>query len=360
MKSHLLIPLLSILSLFISSDEREKITWTNFQGQGIENYYGVGSKTYFYEGGKLVKLEYRDKEGKLIPKGQFLSFYPAVFRYTYDPQGNYVSREAYDSSGELMDLDGYYDASISRFKYNSQNQLIERQTLDKDEKLLEMGDSKIAVKKYEYDDSGHLITVTNYDAAGNALPGMIKFSYSPNGVLIKEEHLNLSDEVRTEFTFSYDDFGFLDRFDAYEQVSPEDSNTYVFNFSYTDSILTSINIHSSQPNSNRTEERGVKIGLSGWFIEDSLLLRTRFQHYGKGEFLLTIGPDGKVLDLEPTEVSTSMEFIQEVYGLFRGIKLKRSTQTTTPDSTGKIVVSVLEPFPTLEFLEFVKKPKPND
>ncbi|MCB0479531.1 MAG: hypothetical protein KDC84_15295 [Crocinitomicaceae bacterium] len=357
MKNHFLISLISIISFFIPSDEKIKVTWTNFQGEEIEDIYGIGSKIYFYEAQKLVKLEFRNKRGELIPERKLTSFYPAEFRYTYDSHGNYISREAYNQSGELMNLDGYYDSAILKFKYNAQNQLVERQTLDKDGRLLEMGDSKIAVKKYDYDKSGHLISVTNYDGTGNVLPDIVKYSYRPDGKLDKSTYLNLSNEVITEIDMDYNEQGLLS---GYMQVYPENNDVYTLQFSYVDSIFTALNVHLNKSGNVRAEKRGVKIGLAGWFMEDSLLLNSRFQYYGEGEFQLTIEHDGKIKDLEPIELKAPIEFEQEVYELFRNLELKREEQIANPDSVGKVVVSILEPFPTLESLKFVKKPKPND
>ncbi|MEO1808763.1 MAG: hypothetical protein AAFU33_28420, partial [Bacteroidota bacterium] len=214
MNKFLLIAIIS-LSTSISSDEIRKVTYTNFQGELIEDVFGVGLKTYFYEDGKLVRLTYQDKEGNLIPGDRDINFYPSEFLYTYDARGNYIRREAFNASGEVIDLDGYYDSAILSYIYNDQDQLIERQTLDKDGKLLEMGDSKIAVIKYTYDESGNLTSVTNYDASGNILPSIAQYSYLPDGHLGRCVYLNESKEVDSEQTLTYNAQGLLD---AYTQI----------------------------------------------------------------------------------------------------------------------------------------------
>lgn len=357
MKSQLLFTLISITCFFLPADEQIKVSWTNFLGDEIEDIYGIASKTYFYEGGKLQKLEFRDKKGQLISEDKFSSFYPAEFRYTYDSQGNYVSREAYNNSGDLMDLDGYYDSSILRFIYNSSNQLVERQTLDKEGKLLEMGDSKIAVIKYIYDEQARLTSASNYDGSGNALANIARYKYLEDGKLNKTQFLNLSNTLMSEIEFQYSEHGFLK---AYTQVYPEENETYSLQFSYIDSVYTTLDIHSKQTGINKTKKRGVKMDLEAWYMEDSLLLNTPFQYPGEGEFKISIGPDGTVENLEPITVRAPNEFKQEVYELFRRVKLKKKKGIRTPDTLGQVVISILEPYSGFELIEFLKNPQPND
>ncbi|MEL6733922.1 MAG: hypothetical protein AAFP83_22485, partial [Bacteroidota bacterium] len=208
MNKFLFIAIIS-LSAFISADEIRKVTYTNFQGELIEDVFGIGSKTYFYEDGKLVKLTYQDKEGKPIPEEKFINMYPPEFRYSYDARGNYIRKEAFNASGEVIDLDRFFEPTILSYVYNDQNQLIEKHTLNKEGKPLGMKGEKIAVNKYAYDEAGNLISIAHYDESGNALPYITQFSYLPNGQLSGCNFLKKSNESESEIMLTYNDQGLL-------------------------------------------------------------------------------------------------------------------------------------------------------
>ena len=114
----------------------------------------------------------------------------SVFKNEHDKDGNVILQTYYDSTGELVELEGGYAAT--RSTYNLRSNEIERAFYDKNGELSSLNES--CKYKFKYDQNKNIIETTSYDCKGN-LGGMISegghskyiAKYDYQGNLIEEK-----------------------------------------------------------------------------------------------------------------------------------------------------------------------------
>jgi len=363
MKTHLLRSgfLLGIGFLFIGSKfpygKVEDVVYKDFNGNGIDNIYGIGIKRYYFEGEQLVRLAFLDKSGEKLQPDKFLDFFPAEFRYQYDERGKLIKKVAYDPEGNVMDLDGYWDCAITEYAYNENGQLLQQRYFDKEAKPLEMGDRGNALTTYRYDSLGNCTELLDSNAEGELMaPTYALFAYNTLGKLVELANPGLSGEGFYT-RFSYTPEGLVAGFKV-EQGDQMASYTYTYRDTHLDSVIV---IAEGSSLKNVAGARELMVDIDGWKLPDPNLIYTPFHHTGKVLFELSLDRKGVIQDLIPIKdrQEASDDFVQEVYNLLRGVRLHKEKGKVSA-LAGTLGVEVPSIHPVFQTLAFIKNPVPQD
>ena len=168
----------------------------------------VQKKLFFYNNSFVNKIEYYNSDDKLDFKED----------YKYNKQGSLLHRIRYSANGAIKEEEKYtiendlivekYEllphnvVNITKYKYDSKNNLIEESYFDENNKL-DAFVTEIAYRKYKYNDNGQLIEESYYNTNGQLEEDFkerakIEHIYSKDG--IPEKQLWYNAEGKLIFT----------------------------------------------------------------------------------------------------------------------------------------------------------------
>lgn len=168
-------------------------------------------------------LEYSGPNKK---EHEYMSKFLSRVAYKYDANGNLISREVYNTAGDMLEKELYrYDANNRRsgytkynekgkagsgeaYSYNSSGLITESMGVEPDGR----GSGKLV---YKYDESNNLIEKVWYNAAGE-VSGKFIYTYDNNNRLTEETRFRGTDEKEFSMKYSYNELGDISEIIRYD------------------------------------------------------------------------------------------------------------------------------------------------
>jgi hypothetical protein len=305
----------------LKEDRVEIIEYRNFNGHRIEKYGKAIIRKYF-ENNKLTSVKFFDLNDQLVKNEKSWDKINAEWRFDYDQEGNFTRQIAYDSMGEICEVENWGNSAIEVFKYNEKNQLIEKINYNKSMELVGLGDIGDASTKYGYNDKGQLIWQKSFDSKSNFIKNGFcysKFKYNDDGTLSKHFYYYDEDKLNTYSTYSYDGGNLIK-----EETFNEENNKIgyeIYSYNASGRIIKIEDWYYKWEKPNIKKEQ-ISLELDGWIIPDSAKLV--FNNFGEGEYNISISEEGKILNIKPIKYKGgTAEFDMEVYRKFKKLRLKK-------------------------------------
>jgi hypothetical protein len=345
-------------------DRIETFEYKNFKGERIEDNSDIAITRKFFKDNKLIKVKYFDVKDELVKNQSGWSYKNAEWRFEYDDNGNFIRQIAYNSKGEIVDMEGFWNSAIKEYEYNKENQLIKISQFDKMNKLVELGDVRDAITKFSYNEKGQLDWQKSFYANEELIKngyGFSKYEYNDAGLIKK--HIYLFDEGKiNQYTLFIYQKGKLVKEDEFNN---KDEKMGSVEYIYEKGRLIKTR-YINEKGEVRIKEEKMNLNIKGWELNSEDKAKLNFVVLNEangttgGEYIFTIDKEGRILNIEESDFKGGVpKFNMDVYNKFKKIKLVR-TDSKEVEFKGEIKINVLrQKNSSFKELENRLKPFPN-
>ena len=315
----------------------------DYKGNPYNDIFGIGIERHWKQADKTIKIEYLTTDGhSAYLKESNYPYYPHEYRFDYNDLGKLLKKTAYDSVGNIINVDTYHTPAITKYDYNTDGNLIEVSRLDKDGKLIGVGDRGVSIDRYGYNRLGRIIWKKSYPTDEKFVITHLGYTYNQNNELASQVYYQEDNSVANKFV--YLKFNNENEPLIVENYNSEGKLIGKFWFEYADSNLTSSTTWYYKWDQKKTSKILLEFDVAGWLPEPMESIPLSFENYGNGAFDITVDEKGKIIDAEVTgSLQGSENFKQEVFQYLRGVVL--SKDGTEIENRGKFKVSILKKFP---------------
>ena len=340
----------------------ETLVSKNFKGERIEDD-GIGMVKKFYEGGRLVRVQYCDRQGQPVKSVErSLTTQNTEWRFEYDNRGNLIRKTAYNEAGQLMDMENYWSAAIETYTYNENNQLVKLATYNKAGELIGQGELRNAFTLFRYNEKGQLIWEQDYYSNSTPIAngfGLHHYRYNEAGQLAQHTYLAEEGVVTTSMFFEYQNDQLYQKY----TLGAKGQKNNLIQYLYTNNRCTKIQQIKPDGSISPLKEEAVLVNINGWALKDSDLEQLQFEVRNTGNGLtggtykLSVNAEGRITNIIPEQGTPA--FHLDVYEQIGPLKLVKTNADAGPQ-TGTLKITVVRQQRSLQqHLDWVKKPTPT-